>query len=150
MILNLNSRLNKKATTQNTFCTMTFPTEAPHICFFLFVMLKCMFGFVNPFSESGTLLPSTLFYFQCKIMYQPVKVYFIKLFTVTMQSLINFIYSFLYYNILSDSFAMTNLHSAFRASCRAATTASGWGNFSLRGGPFFIPVHRDVSLQMRQ
>lgn len=37
------------------------------------------------------------------------------------------------------------LHSNFRASCRAATTSSGWGNFSFRGGPFFIPVQSSVS-----
>lgn len=45
---------------------------------------------------------------------------------------------------------LTNLHSNFRASCRAATTSSGWGNFSFRGGPFFIPVHSWVSSVMRK
>lgn len=45
---------------------------------------------------------------------------------------------------------LTNLdriYSASRTSCSAATITSGWGNFSLRGGPFLIPVHREVSYE---
>lgn len=52
MILNLNSRL---------------PNRSSAYLFFLFVMLKCMFGFVNPFSDSRTLLPSTLFTYSAKL-----------------------------------------------------------------------------------
>lgn len=42
---------------------------------------------------------------------------------------------------------LANLHSDFRASCRAATTSTGGGNFSFLGGPFCIPVHSWVSLE---
>lgn len=34
----------------------------------------------------------------------------------------------------------------FRASSRAVTTSAGSGNFSLRGGPFFRPVHNTTSV----
>lgn len=38
-----------------------------------------------------------------------------------------------------------NFYLLFRASSRAVTTSAGSGNFSLRGGPFLIPVHNTTS-----
>lgn len=32
---------------------------------------------------------------------------------------------------------------------RASTTVSGWGNFSLRGGPFAIPLHSSTAAKIR-
>lgn len=48
--------------------------------------------------------------------------------------------------VLPKQTFINGVYSVFSAFSRAETTTSGSGNFSLRGGPFFIPDHRQTSV----
>lgn len=61
-------------------------------------------------------------------------------------SLLNSTLKHITYTVLPIQTFIKGVYSVFSAFSRAETTTSGSGNFSLRGGPFFIPDHRQTSV----